>query len=110
MDETIKKYQDKNKYYGDKLHDAHIKEIRIVHSTKGVKGLLGILKTGYIKLGSTLKESQRKLSGGEPQKYIFGNIVFNDVNKEMMNEELWQYTVIINPKILNEYNLHFNGL
>jgi len=110
MDETIKKYQDKIKYYGDTLYDEYLKHITILHESKDDNALLNILKSGFIKLGKNLKVSQRKYSGGRPKKYIFGNISFDDINKQLLTERVVLYSFHINSSIINDYTLHFNGL
>lgn len=77
-----------------------------VHMTKNEKNLKNIIKSGYIKLGSDIPIKDKFLSGYVDEPYIFANIIFDDLE----NLDFFRnYTLILSPKIIEDYNVYFLG-
>ena len=71
------------------------------HNTKSIKSIKKILKSGKIKSGSSLNKSERRLSGGIPQKYIYSNIFFD-------THSIHPYSLIISGNIILTNDILFN--
>ncbi len=85
---------------GKKTYDFYI-----THGTSKLSNLLSILKDGKIKLGKDVSKQNRMLSKGKSNKYIYGNIFFDDFIKSMDN--YIDYTIILDPKIIEDYDMEF---
>lgn len=74
-----------------------------IHHTKNIKF---VLKSGCLLKGSYLDKNQRKLSGGEPQNYIFMNIYFSNIYEKI---EIIKPSLVFSSKLLNDYDISFNN-
>ena len=107
------KYQKyKNKYLNKKKNmtkdDILVPDsFYFVHTTKSYDSLINILKEGKIKPGKDLPEKYRFLGGEDGSLEIFTNIYFPSIKNL---ECLQQFTLILHPKILFDYDGYFNEL
>lgn len=77
----------------------------LIHGTKDINSILSILKNKKIKIGKNLKIDERKFGGIDPLDYVYANIYFEDLNNL---SHLWDFSIILHPKILIDYNGIFN--
>lgn len=76
-----------------------------VHGSSSIYTVEAILEDGYLRPGADVDIKYRKLSGGEPQHYIYMNIFFEDLKNLSFMRSV---SLIFHPKIMREYGMVFN--
>lgn len=85
MEGCIKNY--KHKFY-------------FVHATMGADNMIGILNSGYIKLGKDVPKEKRKLGGPSPDPHVYSYIYFDDIDATPL---FWSSCLILKPSLICDY-------